>query len=197
MNKYARLIRLFVLVGLCLVCAGGMQLCSYGYLPWERVPDRSFPVEVLLIDESVFPPGATAGPVMPNPDSHGAVEHAGRSIYVGTGGANYEAYRYESLRQAAREYRRQMRVWFSEGEGWTPWLVPSEVSYQSPIADQYYLACGSHYSVSMCNMIGQYEEYFVRFNSHISPDFMTYADLERVLKAIDERMALYLAEDSE
>jgi len=49
----------------------------------------------------------------------------------------------------------------------------------------------------MCNMIGQYEEYFVRFNSHISPDFMTYADLERVLKAIDERMALYLAEDSE
>ena len=38
----------------------------------------------------------------------------------------------------------------------------------------------------MCRAVGQYDEYFVRFNTHMSPGFMTYADLERVLKAIDE-----------
>jgi len=46
-------------------------------------------------------------------------------------------------------------------------------------------------------MIGQYDEYFVIFNTYMSPDFMTYEDLERVLRAIDERMAHYLAEDIE
>ncbi|MBC7264518.1 MAG: hypothetical protein H5T64_09235 [Chloroflexi bacterium] len=48
---------------------------------------------------------------------------------------------------------------------------------------------GSFYT---CVMVAQYEEYFVRLNVHMSPDTMTFQDLERVLWAVDERMAYCL-----
>ena len=44
--------------------------------------------------------------------------------------------------------------------------------------------------------MGQYEEYVSVFFTYISSDSMTYADLEHILKAIDERMAHYLGEES-
>lgn len=198
MNRYARFTLLFVLVGLCLICAGGMHLCNYGHLPWERVPDRSFPVEVLLINESAFPPGWEASDAGPQPPAnaplghYNSIERTMLTFYVHGGVANHQVHRFASVREAAREFKRQKSISFPEG-----WVVPAELPYRSPSADQFYLACGIEGSIQMCRAIWQYEEYFLRFNTHMSPDFMTYADLERVLKAIDERMASYLAEDSE
>lgn len=199
MNRYARLIRLFVLVVLCLVCAGGMHLCSYGYLPWERVPDRGFPIEALLIDESAFPPGWKASAVGPRPPPsaplgyYDSIDRVELFFYVDSGVAFHEIHRFESVRGAVREFKRQMVISFPS----ETWIVPVELPYQSPTADQFYLACSAQRAIPMCRAIWQYEEHFVRFNTHMSPDSMTYSDLERVLRAIDERMALYLAEGGE
>lgn len=38
-------------------------------------------------------------------------------------------------------------------------------------------------------MIAQYEEYYVELVVHVTPQTVTFEVLERVLRAIDERMA--------
>lgn len=177
-------LRLLILAGVLVVATG----CTITILN----PEDSFALEPLLLDESVFPPGATAGPVMETADHHGAVGRLMRTIYVGMGVAVHEVYRYSSEQRAAREFDRQIPIWFPRGETWTSWVVPAELPYQSPVASRFYLACASHESIRMCGVIAQYDEYFIRFSTHMSPDFMTYADLEGVLKAIDDRMASYL-----
>ncbi len=195
MNRYARLIRLAVLIGLCLVCAGGMHWYNYGYLPWEHVPDCSFPVEALLIDESVFPLGWRASDAGPRPpanaplDHYNSIERIELFFYTHNGIAFQEVHCFASVRGAVREFKRQKSTFFPEG-----WVVPAELPYQSSSADQFYLACGVEGSIQMCRAIWRYEKYFVKFNTHMSPEFMTYADLGRVLKAIDDRLAFYIGQ---
>jgi hypothetical protein len=48
-----------------------------------------------------------------------------------------------------------------------------------------------------CQAVAQYAEYISFLNSYVGPQSITLGDLERVLIAIDERMALYLGEDTE
>lgn len=93
-------------------------------------------------------------------------------------------------------------VWFAPRQGWRPWSVPAELPYQSSVADRFRFACygrdGS--SVQICQAVGQYEEYIVAFDIHMDsehPDCMSFKDLEGILIAIDERMALYLGKDME
>lgn len=44
--------------------------------------------------------------------------------------------------------------------------------------------------------MAQYEEYLSVLCVHMSADYMTYDELERIRKAIDERMAHYLGRES-
>jgi len=175
-----------------------MLLWSGACLPQEHPPKRSFAIQELLIDESAFPPGwsvSTAGPRPPAKAPLGhyeSIESTELFFYVYGGSAFEEIHRFSSVQGAAREFRRKRDLEFAKREIDTPWVVPPELSYQSPAANQFYLACATQGGIPMCRAIGQYEEYFVKFNTHMSPDFMTHADLERVLKAIDERMASYL-----
>lgn len=180
------LLLLFMLVG------------SSACLPQERPPKRNFTIQELLISESAFPPGwsvSTAGPRQPAKAPLGHYESIERTelfFYVYGGGAFEEIHRFASVQGAAREFRRKRDLDFAQREIDTPWVIPPELPYQSPVADQFYLACATQGGMPMCRAIGQYEEYLVKFNTHMSPDFMTYADLERVLKAIDDRMASHL-----
>lgn len=176
-------------VNLILLILSGMLLLSTVCCCGPRAPKRDFTTEVLLLDETVFPTKTTAGPITSNPDRHGARESLGRSIYHPSGLAGHDIYRYTSARGAAREFERQMDLSFRGGD----WTVPAEIAYQSPTADQFYLACGTSGNIPMCRVIAQYEEYFVRLNVHMRPTFMTYADLESVLQAMDDRMTYYLA----
>jgi len=40
----------------------------------------------------------------------------------------------------------------------------------------------------MCKMIAQYEEYYVYLVVHMDPETMGIRDLERILRAVDEKM---------
>ena len=44
--------------------------------------------------------------------------------------------------------------------------------------------------------MGQYDEYVSVFFTYISPQFMTYAELEHILEAIDEHMAPILGREA-
>jgi len=159
--------------------------CAGGCFP--PPPPRDCSIESLVVDESPFPQGAVAGSIL-SPLPQAPRESAGRTIYLLKGIANHDVHRYRSASQAAREFQRGRELDFSLSMG-GPWETPDALTYRSPIANQYHVACGLEHGIYMCTMIAQYEEYYIFFNAHMSPDAMTFQDLERVLLAIDERMA--------
>ena len=122
---------------------------------------------------------------------------AGVSTSFGHGESNaiarHAVLAYKTERQAAREFNRQQpETYFSAGR-LTPWETPAGISYVSPVADQFRLSCAEidgHAQVfNHCIAMGQYGTHLSTFATWVSPDYMTYADLEHILAAIDERMA--------
>ncbi len=176
-----------------LVCTCALLACrSCGYPP----------IEDLLIDESAFPPGWSASTNGPKPIPKAplggtkSVESIQLSFYAYGGGAGECIRRFESPQGAADEFRRQSGIVFRNGEFNTPWAIPSELSYQSPVADQFYCACSTYEGEywPRCACIARYGVYFVHFGTHMLPGLMTHTDLENVLQAIDERMEQHLGE---
>ena len=180
-----------------LTCGGE---CSY--------PSPAFPIEELLLDESVFPEGWQARERTFNPRQRLPAEQIALGFYIDwcpdySLGAGHQVYRFfDGARCADMGYRSTTPISFAPREGWGPWSVPVELPYQSPVADQFRFNCYSRQgsSVQTCQAVGQYREYIIGFHTDIDPEHpecMSFADLERILVAIDERMAFYLDEDTE
>ena len=83
----------------------------------------------------------------------------------------------------------------------TPWAVPEGWFYQSRAADRLKFACAQLDMGPVgppewrCKAVAQYHGYISALNSTLSPECMTLEDLERILVAIDERMAFYLGKE--
>ena len=171
-----------------------LYACVGGSYTFKSPPSRDCPITSLLLDETSFPSGAQAADILsPKPGapiSRGYYESAGRTIYLGKGVANHSVYRNKTSERAAREFQRRKELRFSTDKHHGPWEKPTAFTYCSPIADQYYVACGTGLDRPMCKMIAQYEEYHVYFTTHMTPSSsMAFEDLEHVLQAIDEHMA--------
>jgi hypothetical protein len=80
--------------------------------------------------------------------------------------------------------------WFHSDENETEWYIPSDFTYESTVANNYRFGCQTHKpsGVQSCQFVGQYEVYLIRFRTDMS-SIMTYEDLERILQAIDNKMA--------
>jgi len=166
-------------------------------------PERSFSVADLLLDESAFPDGWLAGREPYDPEDRMPAEQIVVGFFIHecpfSLRAGHYVYRfYGGSRCAEMGYRVKTPVWFAPRDGWGPWGVPAELSYESRAADEYRLNCYTHQEsgTGTCQAVGRFEEYVVRFLTPMSPDCMTLADLERILVAIDERMAVYLEKDT-
>ncbi len=116
--------------------------------------------------------------------------------------AAHHDYQYKSERQAAKEFKRLLPIEFNSNSiaSYTPWQPPQELPYTSAVANQFYFAC--HESSingirTVCQAMGQYGNYLVIFHTHVTPEYMTYADIEAILLIIDARMAEYLANGNE
>jgi hypothetical protein len=194
----AAFLAVFLLLALSCVC---LQVTGrIGYVPH---PTPAFAIEELLLDESAFPEGWRA--LTPSdPDRRIAAEQLGRHLLTEKChplmvGATHDVYRfYGGASAAAEEYPEQVAFWFSPNLG--DWSVHPELSYESAVADQYRFGCYLHkdFHNRHCRGLGQYEEYIVVFSAKLDPDHpecLSYTDLEKILIAIDEGMALYLGKD--
>lgn len=129
---------------------------------------------------------------------------AGVSASFGHGESNaiarHAVLAYKTERQAAREFNRQQPETYFSASRLTPWETPAGFSYVSPVADQFRLSCAEidgHAQVfNLCIAMGQYGTHLSTFATWISPDYMTYGDLERILKVIDNRMTNCIAAPS-
>lgn len=175
---------------------------------------RSQPVDLydLVIDASVFPLEwyTCLGPVRPPQRARGdRLEHdmlfAGfcpKGFDQGIGGAQHAVFDYGNELIAAMAFRWDFsRHEFSNRSTVSSWAVPEHWSYRSSVADRFKFACaevqpfGADRPVLSCTALAQYDEYISLFSAQLS--HMTLEDLERILIAIDERMALYLEKDME
>jgi hypothetical protein len=165
------------------------------------VPTPTFPMESLLLDQSAFPEGWVAY------EPHAPEDGFGLSVCIhysppatSEGGiALHAGYIFRSPQEAANGYAIWAPFWFSDREGWGAWSAPVELPYESRIASQFRFACSSQLddSEQACQAVGQYGRYMTRFHTFMNPETMTLDDLERILMVIDERMALYLAKDTQ
>lgn len=164
-------------------------------------PSTTVPIRECLVDLSPFPSGWS---VEFGPDAYDLPGRvlpgralAGISISFHWRGPNalaqHDVLKYETKQRAASEFHRQQPGTFFSAGRLTPWETPDAVSYQSPFADQFRLACadieGAEQRFKLCIAMGQYDKHLSTFAIWMSPDYMTFADLERILEAIDERMA--------
>jgi len=189
-------ITLGVLLILLLAC-----VCSGGGYVFIRPPERPCEITELLIDETAFPEGTRIGwtesPMAGGPLGRPIIYYsdANRGFWpAGPGGSIHYVFRAKTPKLAERIYEREARGAYAENKNVGPWAQPEEIAYRSPIADTYTLQCGRCHGGRRCTMIAQYAEYVVKFTTPIGLG-MDYEGLERVLRAIDERMAVCLGDD--
>lgn len=169
-------------------------LAACKVLFWEpRAPQRSFKLEDLLIDQEVIPSvwKDKWGPLYQLGDDLCTTECvtirfgvSSRDLHIQ---ATQDVYRYLSTGIARRTFEKvylPSKVYLEAAEEWT---------YQSTVAEQSHFGCyDDGRSTPICQWAGQYEEYIVVFWTRMTPGEVTLADIEKAVRAIDERMALYL-----
>lgn len=157
----------------------GIQACQSKNVP-------ICPVEALLIEEDSFLAGARAGELhSPLPDN--SRYSAGRTFYLNRGIANHDVYPYSSVRRAEEEFQHnQQSPIFSDS--FQEWELPEELSDFYPHADRFDVACGLQHQIPMCEMIAQYENYFIYFNIHTYPENGALSDVRALLQEIDDKM---------
>jgi hypothetical protein len=161
---------------------------------WEpRAPQRSFKLEDLLIGQEVIPSvwKDSWGPLYQSGDDLCTTECA--AIRFGVAGrdphiqAVHNVYYYLSAGIARRTFK---KVYLPSKERLKP---VDEWTYESATAEQSHFGCYSDgRSTPACQWAGQYEEYILVFWTRMTPGEVTLADIEKAVRAIDERMALYL-----
>jgi hypothetical protein len=175
---------------------------------FNGVPERSFTTTDLLIDSSVFPVGWQVSAAAASPTERlgqiGGSQIEFRASVPILVGAIQSVFRFRSSASAASRFDRMQASWFNSNSVFsiTPWELPSQLPYYSAVADKSRFACHDTEvggRATVCQFIGQYDEYIVVFHTVMTPEdmqpqsYMTFANLECILEAIDERMRFYLS----
>jgi len=189
-------------IGLLLAC---LVLTFFSIAIYGRQKTRAQPVDMydLMVDVSTFPQGwyIESGPSHPPQGKYlrGETESLFLQFIGLEGGATHVVCRYNNDLQATVSFYVDNEFLKREAVV-TPWSIPHGWSYESQVADRFKFACAELVILSRfrnCTAVAQYDEYVSVFSTRMSPEYMTLEDLESILDAIDERMALYLAEDGE
>ncbi len=159
------------------------------------------PSKDLLIAVSDFPAGWVISDAGPRPLSSAPlggsryIESIEITFYASGGSANEVIKRYKSVSIAKNEFTAEDRLVFRATRFNTPWITPSQLACDDLEADQTHNACSQEEWSPWpnCAYVAQYGVYVVRFTTPMIPDRMTYRDLENITRAIDARMAPYIA----
>jgi hypothetical protein len=203
--------RLGLLVGglscvvVCLVCAWGPILAAVAsVLPPS--PARSFHTLDLLTDVTDMPAGwhVLAGPSpVPRKLDFDAMESGQIQFQRGSYYpiATHEVFRYYNSLAARADLSSVQTVKFASPFFRVEWATPPGWSYKSPIAEDFRFACAPTDEVmgdpdfaglTDCSSVARYGEFISVFYAPVSKDMMSFGDIERVLRAIDSKMARYL-----
>lgn len=167
---------------------------------------RSFATQELLIEPALMPSGwyvsSSAQAALNKWGQHdGAfIQFDVHAPYGGL--AQHQLYRFFDNIQAGYEFQDRMGEEYFTSGVIVDWHEPIQLPYRSQGAQQFRLACADYAvqvpsgRMTLCEAMAQYDEYVSIFNTHIIEGYMSYDDLGRILKAIDEKMARYLSKST-
>lgn len=96
---------------------------------------------------------------------------------------------YSSEKGARNQFAREET--FPLGGIIAPWETPVQVNLSTLTSDQYKLACADMEVAGVfrvCQFVARYDTHLVIFSTWMSPDYMSYTDLETTLLAINQQM---------
>jgi len=184
----------FILISLCIFCSfSAYQVMAKQCWLWTCAPDRTFSVFDLSLPSHLLPDNVIVSPMV-TPSEPTGVESGNISFFWQESGTLYggafdiDRYGTESR---AKEYFESSLYWRSRGS----YETHSEVTYESLIADEFLVGCGS----SMfdkgyeCSLTARYQEYVVDFNSSIGKQ-MSESQFEQIVIDIDQQMMDFLGQ---
>jgi hypothetical protein len=183
-----------IAIGICLLsCVVAGQLIWNGCIWWECPPSRSFDVLDLGLPSDLFPIKAIPQPIHLSDDDDPTTRRSSFQSFSwdnGNGMAIYSVDTYASNRSAAKNFELHKNSFFSDwGEANIVWSQPEELTYISPLADEFFVACGTLIlNDYRCGIIARYEEFVVFFNETIYED-VSYEDFQSIVIFIDEQIS--------
>ncbi len=195
--------KLFLATFVMIIVMGCRTIPMLGPMP-TPLPGWRSPVSALLVEDSAFPEGWVREREFPDtPDP--TINHVYRSWWNqarGTsGGADQAIWRAYTIADAQEKYEAlresQFYVHFtpSPDEFFADFKPPSEIDFQSQVADEFYLACGWRIWAH-CEVLARYRNYVVNMSLDLEAEYeghvtygLTYPEIEAVIRAMDAKFA--------
>ncbi len=108
-----------------------------------------------------------------------------------------EVFRLDGIEAASTKFATYRRSDFHKSGAdpqATDFYPPEELPYVSPIADEYYFACGYEFGL-VCRMIARYRNYFVYFYFDMDDGRgygLTFSEVNRILRWLDDQASKLL-----
>lgn len=181
-------------------------------VPWRAgtpPPGWRSPVGGLLLDETAFPQGWQIDLEFPQDKTlDPTINHIAQEWWnpdEGSAGIMQSIWRAHTVEEAMETYEelRQSPVLLAEftpspGDFYVEFYPPSELRYQSPVADEFYVACG-WIVWSYCEVVARYSNYVVDMRLDLEADHegrirrgLTYSEIEFAVEAMDAKFAEFL-----
>ncbi len=168
------------------------------------LPLSNIPAWHLLINADTFPKGWEADPCDSTDRLCFSETHALRTFgrVAIPGHVIQQVYRFNSIEAAQAKFHRVREADFRPRQPPNmQFAPPPEITYQSPIADEYYFGCGVD-RVPACEAIFRYGNYYIEFyfdldeyrgyGLDVEGDGLKLEQVEPILRAMDERAATVL-----
>ena len=169
---------------------------TVAYLSPTSTPMSGPPAQVFIISEEVYPSGWKSLPCesLLCQSSGSAYEAYLISEANQPGHLIQEVYRLDTLEEASAKFAVYLKNDFKKKAAdpeSTEFSPPVELPYTSPIADEYYFACGREFGL-VCQMIARYRNYFISFYFDMDDGRgygLTYSEVERILHWLDGKVS--------
>lgn len=173
------------------------------------MPPRSFMPDELLLPGSYFPPGWTAREMRPlgpeqikgSHDNHPSMVYDTPTQLVQ---ATHGVTRYDNVEQALQRFQDERDVLLARySENCAPPGVPlsEALIFKSGYAENYFVGySATRYDDGLgepiCQMVAQYEEFYIQFWATIGEDGLTYEQFNDLVRIIDENTTQHLEQDN-
>jgi len=161
-------------------------------------------VSDLLVEDSAFPAGWARMRDLPQGSlTDPTINHVYRSWWgqaQGKGKAEQAIWRAYSIVDAEDKYTELRQSQFQprvtpQYDLFVEFAPPTEISFQSQVANEFYLACG-WWGVAYCEVVARYRNYVVDMSFELEAEYdgdvthgLTYPEIEVVVRAMDARFA--------
>lgn len=181
------LLYIFIPIGSCLLCVGLYMLLFNSKIGSHQIND----IDRLMVNINDFPPGWKlwySEPIQGRNDWGEDNLSKAFSFESDKGYSQQYLYRFNNIFEAM-----YANFFLSRELPIVRDNITSYLMYKSHVADDWYFECGSTDSGGIaCDALGRYDDFISYFHIVVSRENFSPEQLEKILRAIDDRMADHL-----